>query len=669
MTIVFRFFLPFLIGCFAVSNLSAQTFKAFMKAGDKAVKQKNYSAALQYYQEAMTFKASDPKVWFSYAEAARLQHAYEEAESYYKRIINSDKQDLFPLTAYQLGAVQKSMGKYESAIKYFDQYVKQNGATSTYIAEAKKQIESCNYAQAIMDDADEVTIKHLNKRVNTPYSEFGPLMKGDTLYYSSFKFKNKNDEHDPPRRITKVMTSIRGSKGKPLPRKFNNNTSHTAHTTFSIDQKRIYYTLCQYLNASEIQCELYYREKDSRKRWSIKGVKLPGTINQKGTTATHPCIAKDTSGKELLYFVSDRAGGLGGLDIWCAEVNGKKFKDPINIKDLNTEGNDITPFWHEASKVLYFSSDYRKGMGGYDIFKSQKTEEGWSDIEHTGYPLNSSYNDLYYTMSADSTKAYFASNRLGSFYLDKNNKSCCNDIYQAALPLDETTIPEDKPIDSLTIVSIPPDTTDIPSTTSVGPPPVIEKVPTTLEDFLPLALYFHNDEPDRRTRRTYTKKSYDETYHPYYALKWEYQREYTKPMTESDRYQGEDDITFFFEKKIRKGYEHLNLFSEILLSRLEEGERVEIFVKGYTSPRAKSDYNISLGKRRISSVKNHFKTWRGGIFSRYLDSGMLILSERSFGETTASTTISDDLYDLRNSIYHPAAAEERRVEIVEIKRN
>ncbi|MFK7807355.1 MAG: hypothetical protein AB8F74_06070 [Saprospiraceae bacterium] len=664
---VFRIIIPLLIGFLTVFDLPAQTFKAFMKAGDKAAKEKNFSAALQYYQEAMTFQSSDPKVWYKYAEAARQHHAYEESEDYYQRIINSDVQSRFPLTTYWLGVVQKSTGNYESAISSFQKYLDQDGSVSNFKAEAKKQIESCNYAQALIDDADEVNIKQLNKRVNSPYSEFGPLMKGDTLYFSSFKFTNKEDEHDPPRRITKVLTSIKGSKGRPLPRKFNIPELHTAHTTFSSDQKRIYYTVCKYLNASEIQCELFYREKDSRGRWSRKAIKLPESINQKGTTATHPAIAKDAYGKELLYFVSDRSEGLGGMDIWYTEISGKKFKKPVNAKYLNTVGNDITPFWHQPSGTLYFSSDSRKGMGGYDIYKSKNEADGWGEIEHTGYPLNSSYNDLYYTMSADSTTAYFASNRLGSFYLDKNNKSCCNDIYQAILPLDNTPV-EDTPIDSLTVTLIPPDTTDTPSITSTGPPPIKEKVPTTLEDFLPLALYFHNDEPDRRTRRTTTKKSYDDTFHPYYALKREYLREYTKPMATLDRDRGEKDISFFFEKKVKKGYDHLNLFSEILLKRLEEGEQVEIFVKGYTSPRAKSDYNISLGKRRISSVRNHFSNWRNKIFQSYLNSGKLIISERSFGETTASTTISDDLYDKRNSIYHPAAAEERRVEIVEIKR-
>ncbi len=651
--------------------LNAQTMKAFIKAGDKAYKEKNYSVALEYYKEAMEFNDKKPELWYKYAEVARMYNAFETAELYYNRVVSNTKKGSYPLTNYWLAVIYKSTGDYEKAKKYFNRYIQGETTIKEYVEDAKHQITSCDYAMELVNEPDELKISQLNKRVNTRYSEFGPLLKGDTLYYSSFRFKNKNDENDPPRRISKVLASIRGAKGKALPRKFNDNEKLTAHTAFSKNQKRIYFTICEYENSVAIKCQLFYREKDKRKRWVVKPKKLPDSINDEASTATQPCIGyhKDT-GKEILYFVSDRPGGKGGLDIWYTEVNGKKFSEPKNLEAINTEGNEVTPFFHDETQTLFFSSDHYQGMGGYDIFYAKKNASEWGEVTHTGYPLNSSYNDLYYIVNPDSTQAYFASNRLGSMYLEKTNKACCNDIYKANFVIDSTNIIEQPPMeDSLELV------VDVPKIEiELEPPlkpiePTQPKVPTKLEDFLPLALYFHNDEPDRRTRRTTTKKSYEETFFSYYSLKNEYRVEYSKPVPENDRYYAEDEIDFFFENKIKKGYDHLNLFSEILLVRLEAGERVEIFVKGFTSPRAKSDYNLSLGQRRISSVRNHFATWRAQTFKQYLDAGQLIVSERSFGETTASSAISDDLYDRRNSIYHPAAAEERRVEIVEIKRN
>ncbi|MBK6620692.1 MAG: hypothetical protein IPG32_07395 [Saprospirales bacterium] len=191
--------------------------------------------------------------------------------------------------------------------------------------------------------------------------------------------------------------------------------------------------------------------------------------------------------------------------------------------------------------------------------------------------------------------------------------------------------------------------------------------PQTLEDFLPLALFFDNDEPDKRTQRTSTRKTYGETFERYMVRKKEYLEEYGDPLGEDERALADEHMDSFFEEEVRKGYDHLQRFSEILLERLEKGDRVEIFIKGYTSPRAKSEYNLSLGQRRISSVRNHFQAHKSGVFRPFLESGQLRITERSFGETLASREVSDELEDLRNSVYSIGAARERRVEIVEIQ--
>jgi hypothetical protein len=66
-------------------------------------------------------------------------------------------------------------------------------------------------------------------------------------------------------------------------------------------------------------------------------------------------------------------------------------------------------------------------------------------------------------------------------------------------------------------------------------------------------------------------------------------------------------------------------------------------------------------------VRNQFENWSDGILKPFLRDGTLKITETSFGETTARAGISDQLADERNSIYHPDAARERRVEIVEVR--
>jgi tetratricopeptide (TPR) repeat protein len=634
--------------------LAGQTLRALEKAADKAYAAEDYYSAMIHLADAMEIKPDNARLMYKYAEVCRHFNAHELAEEYYTKIIeNGDSKEL-PLSWYGLALTKKSLGKYNDAIELFETFEIAQVTDAQQVQQVRSEIEACKWAMKLNPDTFlQTTITHLDKKVNTPYSEFGGVEVENMLYYTSHRYKNKEDKHDPPRNISKNLYATKDTKGRLMKRNFNDLEKLTAHTAFGNDYRRIYFNICEYKTAGKIRCDLFYKELDSRNRWKMTSVKLPETINSSEFTATHPAIGFDSlTQKEVLYFVSDKKGGKGGLDIWYSEIEGDKFVQPQNLAAVNTEKDDLTPFYNNATQTLYFSSDGHKNMGGYDIFKIKKSTD-WGTVEHMGVPLNSSFNDLYFTINQEESKAYFSSNRPGSYYLDKSNKTCCYDIYMA---------------DFNGVDPIPDDTVEVMVELPTPKPkrPQTPPVPTTLEDFLPLALYFHNDEPDRRTRRTYTKKSYEETYLQYYNRKQEYLTEYTNPLDEEQTFEAEQFIDDFFEDEVRKGYEHLFLFSNILLKRLEKGETVEIFIKGYTSPRAKGDYNLMLGKRRISSLRNHFSTYRNGIFLPYLETKNLIITERSFGETTASTTVSDDLQDMRNSVYSVGAAKERRVEIVEI---
>ncbi len=637
---------------FSSNPVFAQSAKAYEKAGDKAFAAKDYYAAFVHFRDAMELNKKDVGLWFKYAEVARQFNAYEEAEEYYTKVWTSKEKQAYPMAAFWLGQVKKSVGKYDEAIEVFEDFLKNEGRDDYYSQWAKEELETCRWAMQLEPVTDKlIRVDHLSKKINTPYSEFGAVVAGDELYYSSFRYDFDGDTHLPERKLTKVLYSENLSKGRILTRGFNDDKKHTAHTAFSTDRERIYFTLCEYVTSSDIRCDIYYRERDRRGNWEKKPVKLPDIVNKKGYTTTHPAIGYDSvAQKEILYFVSDRNGGKGKLDIWYCEMEKDKFLEPKNLEAVNTPENDITPFFHTASQTLYFSSDGRQpSLGGYDIFKMSRQPD-WGIVENAGKPVNTSYHDLYFSLDEPGNRAYFSSNRPGSFYLDASNKACCYDIYQMTI----SDIPEDS-----TGIIPPPVVTEI--------PPETPSIPTTLEDFLPLALYFDNDEPDKRTTRTTTKKSYETTYFKYYDRKSDYIESYTKPLKEDEASEAALEIEEFFENEVKKGYDFLQLFSEILLKRLENGERVEIVIKGYTSPRAKSDYNDNLARRRISSLRNQFESYRGGIFESYLKHGKLVISEAPFGETKASVNVSDDLTDERNSIYSVGAAKERRVEIVEVK--
>ena len=232
---------------------------------------------------------------------------------------------------------------------------------------------NCEWALAALPNALDLSVRPLKKSVNTPYSEFAPMMYGDTLYYSSFRYENKADQVRPKRKVSKVLYSIRASRGRPLPRKFNESEKHTAYASLSPRGDRIYYSICEYLpNSLDIRCELVFRKKGKRKRWG-KFQNLGEEVNLPGHTATHPQVTYDeVLQKEVLYFVSDRPEGKGGLDIWrvILKSNGKAGAVE-NLGALNTPEDEVAPFYYRPSQTLFFSSNGYPGFGNFDIYQAQ----------------------------------------------------------------------------------------------------------------------------------------------------------------------------------------------------------------------------------------------------------------------------------------------------------
>ena len=116
-----------------------------------------------------------------------------------------------------------------------------------------------------------------------------------------------------------------------------------------------------------------------------------------------------------------------------------------------------------------------------------------------------------------------------------------------------------------------------------------------------------------------------------------------------------------------KGFYDLVTFSAQLLDIVKAGNKIEITIKGYCSPLHLNDYNLKLGFRRVASLRNYFFHYRDGALLPYIGNGTLVLQSESLGKETAPKTVSDKLTDTRNSVYNPAAALERRVEIVSVE--
>lgn len=641
------FILAFVL--FFSSSLLAQKTKTLLADGDKAFADNDFFSAAGYYNRAIMQDSTDIIVQYKYAEASRLNFDLAIAEHWYAKVLKKDAQGkLYPECSFWLATLKKSKGNYKDAKKMFDKYAKKNKKKkdSYFVKKALQEIAACDFAQLLLASPDKsVSIFHLDSTVNSKVSEYAPMQVDSLLYFSSLRDAKDRDKKNSVN-YNKIYTavqnnSVKWQKANELDTLFNHKGIHNANTAFNADYSKVYITRCVPKNTMDFICDIYSSEyKDGH--WTTLQ-KLPSEINSKGSTNTQPAIGF-LGEQEVLFFSSNRAGGEGKMDIWYSKINkdGSYGKATNAGKKVNSIDDEITPFYCKSCQELFFSSNWHKGLGGFDIFKSDYKDDMLGDPKNLGLPFNSNLNDIYFSINSKKTEAFLSSNRIGSFFEEK--ESCCNDIYMVKLPKVEEP---PKKVDSTQVFV------------------------TQMKLLVPLTLYFHNDEPDKKTLAITTPKNYKKTYEDYSAMHELYKKEYSKGAKGPDIERAYGDIDNLFEDSVDAGMQDLDKFALLLKKVLADSEKVTITMKGFCSPLASTDYNVNLAKRRISSLRNYFREYENGIFLKYIDNknpaeGSITFQDEDIGELKARPNVSDDYYDTKNSIYNPAAALERKIQIIAI---
>jgi len=648
-------FLTALIGLCCVLPASAQLHKQWVRLGDEAMEERDYTGATVYYKEAVKRDSNIAETNIKYADALRLNREFKKAEKWYKRALENDSENKFTESHFWLGETLMSNGDYEGAELSFNDFRKRfYDRKAPIFKRVKRRIKGCKNVASIKANSMALEVSPLGNKLNTYESEFSALLLDDsTLYYSSLQYENDStvSENDYIRLYRAQRRNEEWQTVALIDSLFNEPGYHVANGSMSPDSSRFYFSKCD----ADYVCAIYVSNwADSA--WQTPE-KLEEAINMEGYTTTQPMIAK-VEGKEILFFVSDRPNGKGGLDIWNIEYSGGRKYSPLRNMGsrINSPGNEISPFFDEAADTLYFSSDTHPGIGGFDVFKSGGRYKSMVVPTNLGTPVNSPVDDYYFSYDKDRKFGFLTSNREGS--LSHKGSTCCNDIYQVGVP------------EPLEIIPVAEDTLLVADTIS----PSIETVATIeeLNDYLPITLYFHNDQPNPRTVDTTTQLDYLETFTAYTAMEQEYQQIFG--IGETDRDAAWQTITDFFDKEVRAGAQQLEVAAKVMEQELVKGARIELAVKGYASPLAKSDYNLHLTLRRIASMQNFLRNYHDGALIPYLDNvsdegGQLRIRKIPFGEEKANTTVSDQLTDKRLSVYSPQAARERKIEILSISRS
>jgi len=670
-------------------SLTAQSAKEYIKTGDAAMAQGDFYNAAQYFKEGLDAYQYNLELQYKYAEALRGYNDYENAAEAYKKVIKDDASHIYPLAPFWLGVMLHYLGKYETAITQFKKFKARYTDKGYYKDKAQQEIESCSWANDHAKEKDTFHIIHLPEGVNTAYSETNPFesRRGHLLYSS---LRDQSGNKNKPKFLARIYESdslYLSSKIFSIP--VPDQSRHIANGAWSPDMKRFYFTICDPAEESKslLRCDIYvsYWSHDSLSR----AKKLEDSINLAGTTSTQPNVGINEKGEEVLYFVSDRPGGYGKTDIWMSKINkGSIYDRPVNLGPrINSRDEEFSPFYDSREHKLYFASNWYYGFGGLDIYQSEYKDSVWSSPKNLGVGVNSPQNDFYFYKSTDRSKSYFASNRKGSFYL--KSETCCNDIWMYNTGLKITPPKNIDTTEKKIIAKVKKDTVaitaekepktevkkytgDIPGVGVISeydslPAMSIDESITYIKQVLPVTLYFHNDEPECCNSRDTTAQEYGETFNLYWRLRYKYEDEYDRDLSEDKKREADKEMYNLFTDKVEMGYNNLILFTTQLYNILKSGKKIEVTIQGYCSPLNYSQYNMKLSYRRIASLRNYFYHYRDGALIPYIQRGDLILRNQPFGKEKAAKNVSDKIEDIRNSIYSPAAALERKVEVISVE--
>jgi outer membrane protein OmpA-like peptidoglycan-associated protein len=217
------------------------------------------------------------------------------------------------------------------------------------------------------------------------------------------------------------------SYSEPLPAPMN-GYGNEGSQSFSADGRYMFFVQCS--NRENIgSCDIWYSIRKGDK-WS-NPINLGEPANSR-YWESNPVMSPTG---DMIYFTSNRPEGLGGKDIWSVQVyiDDYGYLKTYNPQPLgtpiNTDKDEFAPFIHADNHTLYFSSDGHKGLGGQDIFRSVRADNGsWSTPENLGYPINTHGDESGFVINGLGNKAYFASDQL-------ENRGMKLDIYEIDLPI------------------------------------------------------------------------------------------------------------------------------------------------------------------------------------------------------------------------------------------
>jgi outer membrane protein OmpA-like peptidoglycan-associated protein len=428
----------FIIAIFVATEGTCNS-QGFHTASDKALKiykegvsaydYLDYGKAETDFREALSVDNRFYEAYMMLGELMSKQNRFSEASIYYKKAVKIDSLFFKPVFFNMADAEIKS-GDYFNALMHFNVYLGQAGMSSGNKAIASKRVKDCEFALKAIKHPVPFNPVNVGTGINTSDDEYWPSITADgqTLIFTRQPNISNNPDFTGVVQEDFYISTYSDNKwqkavnaGPPL-----NTLQNEGAQTLSSDGSYMYFTACNRPGGMG-NCDLYFSSlKDGK--WS-EPYNLGAPVNTNRWEST-PSISADG---RTLFFSSSRPGGFGGKDLWLTRLDDKnKWTEPSNLGSIiNTEGDEMSPFIHFDGKTLYFASDGRVGMGGFDLYVTRMKEDStWTDPKNLGYPINTYNDEMGLVIEAGGQKAYYSSVRDKS----KGKDIFSFNLYESARP-------------------------------------------------------------------------------------------------------------------------------------------------------------------------------------------------------------------------------------------